>query len=243
MNVFYLSDSEREAIRKKLAKNHATAVFLYAQGLMNPDREKKLSESNMSELMGIDIEMKMGVFSGKMKFDKSSEHSVARAMDKGEIYGDFTRKLWLNCSSYMNDVRKCRVDLYPGLYAKEGDGETIAHFLDTGAPSITVKDNGDFTAVYYGSKHLSADIARELARLAGVHIYTEENDVLYANNSYLTFHAATSGKKTVKLPKAATVREVYSGKIFAENSKSFEFELLKGETLMFEIQPSLGKSK
>ncbi len=235
MNVFYLSDKEREDIRKKLAKNHATAVFLYAQGLINPDREPKLSADNMSELMGIDIEMRQGIFSGKMKFDKNSENSVARAMDMGEIYGDFTRKLWLNVSSYMNDVRKCKVDLYPGLFAKEGDGEAIAHFLETGAPSITIKDNPDFRAVYYGSKHMSADIVRELARLAGVHIYTEDNDVLYANNSYITFHAATTGKKTLKLPREATLREVYSGKIYAENTDIVNFELLKGETLMFEI--------
>lgn len=235
MNVFYLTDKEREVIRKKLAKNHATAVFLYAQGLINPDREKKLSEDNMSSLMGIDIEMVNGVFSGKMKFDKTSENPVALAMDMGEIYGDFSRKLWLNCSSYMNDVRKCKVDLYPGLYARDGDGESIAHFLDTGAPSITIKDNGDFTAVYYASKHISANIVRELSRMAGVHIYCDSDDVLYANNSYLTFHAATSGKKRITLPKTETLKEVYSGKVYAKNSSTCEFELLKGETLMFEI--------
>ena len=235
MNVFYLSDAEREIIRKKLAKNHATAVFLYAQGLINPDREKKLSADNMSELMGIDIEMVNGIYSGKMKFDRSSANPVAKAMDMGEIYGDFSRKLWLNVSSYMNDVRKCKVDLYPGLFAKNGEGESIAHFLDTGAPAITIKDNGDFTAIYYGSKQISANIVRELARLAGVHIYCDSDDVLYANNSYITFHAATSGKKRITLPRASTLKEVYSGEIYCENSSECEFELLKGETLMFEI--------
>ena len=86
-----------------------------------------------------------------------------------------------------------------------------------------------------GVKHISANIVRELARLASVHIYCDSDDVLYANNSYITFHAATTGKKKITLPAPATLKEVYTGKIYAENSAVCEFDILKGETLMFEI--------
>ena len=177
--------------------------------------------------------MRDGVFTGLMKVDRASEHPISVRMDKGEIYGDYDRKLWLNCSSYMNDVRRNKVDIYPGLFAT--DGEHIAHFLDSGAPSITIKDNGDFTAIYYGSKHINAKTVREFARNAGVHIYSDCDDVLYANASYITLHAATSGKKTLRLPRVATLLDAYTHEVLAENTDTYELDLLKGETVMIEI--------
>ena len=234
MNTFFLSDKEREDIKKKLRKNNATALFMYGSGLINPDKDDMLSPANVSELTGFDISMEDGVFAGMMKFDKTSENPIAKAMDKGEIYGDFKRKMWLNVSSYMNDIKKSKVHLYPGLFA-EG-GESIAYFLDSRKSSINIKECDGFTSIYCGSKFLSADVIKEIARFAGCHIYSDTDDVIYANKDYVTIHAAKSGTKTIHLPKKASAFEVYEEKYYSENSDSIVVEMLKGETKMFELK-------
>lgn len=233
MNTFYLTNKEREDIITKLKKNNATALFMYGSGFINPDADKIVSGDNVSDLTGFDIEVADGIFAGMMKFRKDSENPIARAMDKGEIYGDFKRKMWLNVSSYMNDIKKSKVHLYPGIYAT--DGESIAYFLDTRKSSINIKKTNGFTSIYCGSKFLSADVIKEIARFAGCHIYSETDDVLYANKDYVAIHASKSGAKKLKLPCVASAQEVYEEKYYSNCSDCIELDMLKGETKMFRL--------
>ena len=207
---------------------------MYGSGIINPDKDNILCGDNVADLTGFDITVENGVFAGMMKFDKTSEHPVAVAMDKGEIYGDFKRKMWLNVSSYMNDIKKSKVHLYPGIFAE--DGEAIAHFLDTRKPSISIKETEGFTSIYCGSKFLSADVIKEIARFAGCHIYSDTDDVLYANNDYVAIHAAKSGVKTINLPSEASAYEVYEDKYYSNISKTITLDMLKGETKMFRLE-------
>ena len=236
INTFYLTDFDRRIIKNKLRKNNACALFMYASGLINPDRKTNMiSKENISDLTEIKTEMLEGIYSGMMKFSKTSTNSIAAALDKGEIYGDFTRKMWANSSSYMNRIKTSRVNLYPCYYADDEDAENIAYFLDSQKASLSIKNCNGYTSIYCGSKYLSADVVREIARFAGCHIYCDTSDVLYANRSYITFHASSSGRKTIYLPSSYDVYEVYQEKYYAKNSDSFSFDILKGETLMFEL--------
>ncbi len=236
VNTFYLTNEERAVIKRKLRKNHATALFLYASGLINPDCENRITPENMEDLIGIHIGVEPGIRSGMMKFRKDSDNEIAQMMDMGEIYGDFTRKMWANASSYMNMIKTSRVNLYPCYYADDQDAESIAYFLDSGKSAISIKECDGFTSIYCGTKYLRAEIVREIARYAGCHIYCASEDVLYVNNDYLTFHAASSGTKTINLPEEKTVTELYTGQVYARGKDRFSFEILKGETLMFELK-------
>jgi len=234
VNCFCLSDSEREVIKKKLAKNGATALFLYGQGLINLDRDEPLAVSNMEELIGFKMRMEDEAFLGMFKFDKASEHEIAVAMDKGEIYGDFKRKMAANASTYAYRIKTSHVTLYPALYAE--DGECIAHFLDNGSQAVNIKQTDGFTSIYCGTKYLSADVVKEIARFAGCHIYIDTEDVLYANHDYITLHASSSGHKVIRLPRKASAYELYEGKYYSTDSDVIELDVLKGETYMFELK-------
>ena len=119
-NTLYLNDAEREAIRKKLQKNHATALFLYGSGVINPDREEIFAAANITELTGIEMQQNDDVVSGKFKFTAQGA-ALSAGVDRGDIHGDFKRKMWANASSYMNRIKTCRVNLYPEFYAREED--------------------------------------------------------------------------------------------------------------------------
>ena len=108
--------------------------------------------------------------------------------------------------------------------------------LETGHPALSVKEAEGFTSIYCASKYLGADVLRAIARFAGCHIYTDSEDVLYANRHYVVLHAASSGEKTVRLPQKASAWEVYEEKLYSRESNVIQFSMTRGETKMFELR-------
>ena len=76
---------------------------------------------------------------------------------------------------------------------------------------------------------------REMMTVHDIHCYCDTNDVLYANKNYITFHASHGGEKIIKLPRKATVAEVYDGETYAESSSEIRFKIKRGETKMFRL--------
>jgi len=234
VNTFYLTDAEREIITKKLKKNNATALFMYGSGCINPDNKNIFGPHNVSEFTGIDTKMSDEVVRGKFRFLKDND-LFTEGLDKYDIYGDFKRKMWANASGDYTRIKTSRVHMYPEFYAEDKNAKTCAYILENGHPALSVKECDGFTSVYCASKYLSSDIVRNIARFAGCHIYTDSDDVLYANKYYVAIHATKSGTKTIKLPQKCKVTEVYENKVYCENSDIIEFNLNRGETKMFEI--------
>lgn len=55
MNLFDISDKEREIIIQKAKKNHAVVLWLYAPGFINPDRDQVMANENIQELTGFKV--------------------------------------------------------------------------------------------------------------------------------------------------------------------------------------------
>lgn len=230
-NTLYLTDEEREVIKKKLSKNHATALFMYGAGIINPDREISFSEKNTEDLTGIKTKREDGVFNAKFKV--CSNHPIALALKDDVFYGDFDRKMQFNGSGYIGKVREIQSNILPLIYEDDPNSETVAYFADSRKSALSVKDNGSYTSIYCGSKYVNSDVVRAVAAFAGCHIYCDTNDVLYVNKNYITFHAASGGEKVIKLPAEASAFEVYEKKHYSKNSKEIRFNIKRGQTLMF----------
>ena len=71
---------------------------------------------------------------------------------------------------------------------------------------------------------LKIDDLRNMYARAGVHVYTDTADPMEANDRLVTLHARFAGRKTVKLPKRATVLDVFNRRIVAKNAEEFSFE-------------------
>ena len=233
MNDIYLSDAEREVIRAKLAKNHATALFLYGAGIMNPDRTPSFDVAYSAELIGISLELTDGVYDGRFKV--SGEHAIAKGLLDDIYYGNYDRKMRFNSSGYRGKVRELESNLLPLITACDRAAETVGVFADSGKPALSVKDTGEFTSVYCGSKYVNCDVVRAVAAFAGCHIWCETSDVFYANRNYVTIHAASGGEKVIHLPRRGTATEVYEGKVYAEHASEIAFKMKRGETKMFRV--------
>lgn len=83
---------------------------------------------------------------------------------------------------------------------------------------------------------MPTDLFRKFAKDAGVHIYSDSNDVIFAGNGFLTFHAATSGRKTIRLPQPARISDLFTGNLLGENIKEFSFNAALHESRIFRIE-------
>lgn len=234
-NTYCLTDDEREAIRKKLAQNHSTALFMYASGVINPDAGTRFSPENMSELMGIDVKMDKEVRIPLFGID--SNHPAVSGMDKGRSYGDLDRHI-KHSVIHIPDWQIGNYErsyLCPCFYAEDGEATVLGHFRETGLSALTMKDMRDYTSIYCPSKVVRAEVIRSIAEYAGCHIYMDSDDVMFQNKHFVVIHASGSGKKTIKLPNKCSPYEVYERAFYGHETDVIECDMLLGETKMFYV--------
>ncbi len=81
------------------------------------------------------------------------------------------------------------------------------------------------------------DVLRDIAKDAGVHLYTDETLVVYANKKLVAIHTKEGGMKTIALPKKAKlIKELFTNKTIAENTDKFEYNFATPDTALFEIE-------
>jgi hypothetical protein len=106
-----------------------------------------------------------------------------------------------------------------------------------GTKTLSTRVMDGWTSVFAPEPNLSAGVLRELARKAGVHIYSEFDEPLYASARYVALHTASGGKRTLRLPSAyRRVRELFSGRIVAENASRVEDELPAPATVLYALE-------
>jgi hypothetical protein len=110
--------------------------------------------------------------------------------------------------------------------------------ISAGAKELTTRAMDGWQSVFAPTPNLSAETLRRVARQAGVHIYCESEEPLYANSRLLAFHTACGGKRTFTLPRSCKlVRELFSGRIVAENASQFEDTLQAPDTVLYQCEP------
>ena len=103
---------------------------------------------------------------------------------------------------------------------------------------ITKRKMDGWTSIYAEKPWTFNKVAlNEIARDAGVHIYTEKPLPVYANEKLVAVHVKDGGKKTISLPKKVKrVKELYTNKVVAENTDKFEYEFKTPDTALFELE-------
>jgi hypothetical protein len=81
-------------------------------------------------------------------------------------------------------------------------------------------------------------VLRNIARWAGVHIYSDAGDVLYANKCLLGVHTVAGGERVFRLPRRAeAIYDLFEQKIIAQNVSEFRATLAPLSTAGFRFGP------
>lgn len=232
VNCFVLSAAERSAIKQRLRREGAVALWLYASGFADPTAEKKMSADNISDLVGMRIKMENDRFDAVFRIS-GEVHPAVAGLDRRALFGFFNKYNYYGTGPY--HYSNFDSYLYPLFHADDPEAKHLAYFANSPFPAISLKECEGYTSIFYGAKLIDRKLLRAVCRYAGVHIYSEEEDVLFVGKNHITLHAASGGRKKLLLPRRATVTELYEEKVYAENEKSVSFDMYFGETKMFRV--------
>ena len=113
--------------------------------------------------------------------------------------------------------------------------------VNAAADMLTVTGSADrdgWRSVYSSRAPLPATYLREIASVAGVHLYSDNpKDQVYASGAWLTLAASgDAGSRTIHLRTPATVHDACTGAALARDASEFTTEFKPWEVRMFSLE-------
>lgn len=97
--------------------------------------------------------------------------------------------------------------------------------------------NGWTSAFLRNPVELTPATLKSLAKSAGVHLYSDAEIPVYADDRFLALHAKEGGTMTIRLPRrTGRITELFSGKLAAENVSEFQWNFRAPDTVLFEME-------
>lgn len=214
LNAFYIEPARREAIHAKLKRNRATALFVYAPGFLEPGGE---SLGAMRALTGIRIAKEDREIRPQVLLETGDP--LARDLKPGVPVGAPNVTVW------------------PLFYADDPDARIAGRLVEGSQPGLVVKRLDGWTSVYSGAMQLSSGLMRNLARIAGAHVWMDTDDALYTDGQIVGVHAASGGLKTLRLPGRFRVFNAVTGEPVASDGRTAAIPLQRAQTVLLRLEP------
>ncbi len=231
VNAFALTRAERNAIAAKVKRNGQVALWIYAPGFICPDSSPKLSLEHMRDLTGIRMAMTDKAWNTRLRLAEE-QHEALAGLDRNRVYGFFDRPI---LSSWERLAPKPPSRLYPMFYPDDPDATVLGRFLSNGYPAVALRKMEGWTSIFWGAKAVQSDVLRALARFAGCHVYSENDDCISANRRFVSIHARNNGARQLRFPRPCHPYEVYQKKSYGRNVGAIEVNMRLGETLTFHL--------
>ena len=216
LNLFAPSDERIEQIHQRMRRDGATALFVYAAGLLTPD-------DGMRRLTGMKIEAEW----------ERRIVDVAVPPDKLGI----GREVTYGTSSAIGPADYGIGSIGPTFAVDDPTAEVLGVDPKSGRPGLCVKKMDGWTSVYSSAPGLGAAVLRALAKRAGVHVYVDEDSVVYANKSVLSVTVVEPGVRDIRLKQPATVKDALSGQILATGARQVRVLFAERESRLFLLLP------
>lgn len=222
LDAFYLSEADRQVIRDRVLGDGKMVLWMVAPGFIT---DEGLSLEAMSDLTGIRmsaIESPLRA-SGDLHLSLVDlDHPFTAGVNSGTQYHVEGR---LGPVFFAQDETAHTLGMSASLFGG-GRGYVGYH----ARPGFVVKEMDDWTSAWSGLPVLPPVILRNIARQAGVHIYSDGDDFVTANRFMVALHARYAGERVIRLPEPATVYDAMTGETVAERTHEFGVELRRNET-------------
>ena len=99
-----------------------------------------------------------------------------------------------------------------------------------------------WTSVFFTRPLATPEQWRDVFRKAGVHIYNTDDEAFYANEDFVAIHTAKGGERTIRLPRACRVTEIFENRVVSEKPVTEFTDTLPGPgTRMYHLEPARGE--
>lgn len=232
LNAFDLSDAVIAAIRQRIHEQGATALYFYAPGCY---RERRLDLAGVADRIGIALGL-----DERRDFIHTditdTQHPLTAALGARLDYGsDIDPEAYRKTTAYFPANRDL-FRLAPIFHGNDADAETLGVLRANGRPGLCVKPWNKGTVVYSAAPLMPARLIRAVAAHAGVHLYTDQDDLVYANNDFLFITSRTEGSKHIRLPCRRDVSDALTGESLAGKVRDVALAMGRNETRILELR-------
>lgn len=225
LNTYSVDSKQRKNIHERLKNDEATAVWLYAPGIICDD---VLSLENIRDLTG---------FSAKRVINESpnviisdTDSVITKGME-GEKYGTPETAL-----SYPRPAFEGRVFYSP---VQTPEISVLGLLEGSNIPGLAMRKMDGWTSIYSSGLVFTPDLLKNILTYAGCHLYSLDPKInINASSNYISIYSKNKGLHAISFPQSVTVKDVFSneeygpGKIlkipFDEKSAK-TFSILKDE--------------
>ena len=217
-HTYLLSVEQRALVRRKLLRPGVTVLWLYTPGLFDGHHA---SMDSMAALTGLQVSGSDPAHPVAPRIELTrSEHPLVAALR----------------AAGMTTLGPSDVKVQ--AFGVRDPGATVLGTLPgNDLASLAVKTVSGLTSLYAVTSLLPPLFYRTVARLAGVHLYNDRDDTVYASRSYLTVNADGAGPRTLRLPRPCDVIDPFSGRTLHRNVNQFSANLKDKETLLVRLAP------
>jgi len=210
LDAFYLTAGQRKRIAQTVACDGRVVLWVYAPGYVD---EEGLCVDRVSELTGMTVRRSADALAGRIEA-VSGDHPLARSAVRGfGIDGPVSPVFWVD------DPRATALGTISG----------------TQKVGLAVREFDGWTSVYSFAPPICSEFLRAVFRKAGVHIYSDADDVLYVNRRFLAVNSEAGGLRTLHLPRPCDVVDAFSGKTVARNVSRFEVEIAPKSVQLYRL--------
>lgn len=213
-----------DGINKTCKKNASAVVWIGTPGIYAQDGS--MSAGNISSLIDMDVALIPEMVYTAVTIDKENEDPFT--MDaRGITYGKPEIK-----------------EVNPAAKVVDTDAVTLGHIKGTDYVGLAYKDvptsdGGTYTSVFSTFGHVPAMVLRNIMKKVGAHIYDESySDVVFSSSGYLCIDSPYGGTRTITLPKAYDVYDVYNQELIGQNITSFDTYFLAKNTYLYRLMPA-----
>jgi hypothetical protein len=217
LNASYLPGPRAAALCRQLQRGGKTALWVYAPGFIGD----ALGVEGMREVTGFRIVRDENAW-GPLVHVTDFTHEITRKLGQDLAWGTNAA---LGPLFRVEDEEA--VVLGEAVYSR---GRCV--------PGFAVKRFPEWRSVYSAAPNLPASVLRGVARFAGVHLYEDQGDLLYACRQLLGVHTVKGGARVLKLPdRVEAAYDLFEKTIVARDAAELRVDLAPCSTRLFYVGP------
>ncbi len=198
VNLFTMRPDEVDRLRATMEGSGVTVVWYYAPGYITPDR---FDLGQMERLTGFHFEILREPGPMQIRVENPG-------VGGSTVFG--TRK-----------------PQKPRFAVRDTNVEVLGRWVDSDRPAFARKAEKGWTSIYVGAAPLTVEVLRKIAKDAGVSLWSDQSDIVYATRDAVTVIATVAGERTLSFPTA--MRPVEGGAASTSHHVTMEF----GEVRIF----------
>ncbi len=208
----FLCDPATRAEIHRRVEAGATALFLYAAGIVDGETA---SLDNMERLLGMKVRV-----DGPAVLAATLDNAIADEYGIPQEYRQIGNPHTHHFRYIIDDP----------------NATSLAHYTDGAVAAGTIL-RGKGRIILSAVPAATVALYKLAARLAGVHLYSDSDDALYASGEFLVIHTSNAGEKHLYFPRVIIrIIEIFTGEVIASNVRELTVSLPARSTVVYHLE-------